>query len=396
MRLRTAEHVNVSNKRVILRATLDVHFVDAGGELKVDDDARLQAVIPAIRDLVSRGAKVVLLSWLQRPRGKVVKEMSMAPVGKRLAELLAMPVNFLDDCVGKKIQKAISQAPSGSVTLLENVRFHPGEKDEEYYDDSFAKELAKNGDLFINDAFGQSHRAVASIVGIPKYLPSYAGPGLAREVKELSAAMTDPQRPFVGVIGGAKISSKMGVIKSLLKKVDYLLLGGALANTILRAKGIQVGTSLIEEKMVAMTSEFVLTDNRLHIPIDVVVAHEASEAAAVHTRAVGKVKEDEKILDIGPDTITLFEEILESAKTTIWNGPMGYFELKKFSRGTDAIAECMGRIDGRTIVGGGETVASIRRLGLESKMSFVSMGGGAMLDFIEYGTLPGIEPLRIT
>ncbi|HCJ52949.1 MAG: phosphoglycerate kinase [Candidatus Kerfeldbacteria bacterium RIFCSPLOWO2_01_FULL_48_11] len=394
MRLRTADDIDVRGKRVILRATLDVHYIEQDGKRVVKDDARLQEIVPSVRSLVSRGAKVILLSWLQRPEGMPVETMNMQPVAERLSQLLGQNVLMLPDCFGMEVRKMIDEAPAPSVMLLENVRFHLGEKDTKVFDIEYARELAKNGDIFINDAFGQSHRNVASITGIPRFLPSYAGSLLIKEVKALESVLTKPARPFVAVIGGAKISTKIGVIQSLLQKVDSLLLGGALANTILRAQGVQIGTSLVEEGMVEVAKSLKLTDNRLHIPIDVVTAKDLSPAAATRTSAVGKVFEDEKILDIGPDTIKLFEKVLATAQTVIWNGPMGYFELPQFTKGTDDIARAVAGSGAHTVAGGGETIDAIRRLGLEKKISFISMGGGAMLDFLEAGTLPGIEVLR--
>ncbi|HCM67427.1 MAG TPA: phosphoglycerate kinase [Candidatus Kerfeldbacteria bacterium] len=394
MRLRTADDIDVRGKRVILRATLDVHYIEQDGKRVVKDDARLQEIVPSVRSLVSRGAKVILLSWLQRPEGMPVETMNMQPVAERLSQLLGQNVLMLPDCFGMEVRKMIDEAPAPSVMLLENVRFHLGEKDTKVFDIEYARELAKNGDIFINDAFGQSHRNVASITGIPRFLPSYAGSLLIKEVKALESVLTKPARPFSAVIGGAKISPKIGVIQSLLQKVDSLLLGGALANTILRAQGVQIGTSLVEEGMVEVAKSLKLTDNRLHIPIDVVTAKDLSPAAATRTSAVGKVFEDEKILDIGPDTIKLFEKVLATAQTVIWNGPMGYFELPQFTKGTDDIARAVAGSGAHTVAGGGETIDAIRRLGLEKKISFISMGGGAMLDFLEAGTLPGIEVLR--
>ena len=393
MELRLAEGINVKGKRVILRVAFDVHFIDQSGVITIEDDTRLKSAIPTINDLTARGAKVILMSWLQRPGGQPNPDMSLVPVAEHLAKLLGRPVLALDDCIGEDVLSKIESVPDGSVIMLENVRFHPGEKDEKTLDEDYAKELAKNGDLFINDAFGQSHRDVSSITGILKYLPSYAGPQLQKEVEALSGLLDKPARPFVGIIGGAKISTKLEVICSLLDNVDELMLGGALANTILLAQGMQVGTSLIEESMIAKAKALALTDTRLHIPVDVITAKEATEDAETFTRAVGNLEPDEKILDIGPDTVKLFQGVIKSAKTIIWNGPMGWYEIKKFSQGTSDIAEALASADAHTVIGGGETISSVSQLGLEGKMSFISMGGGAMLKFLEKGTLPGIKPL---
>lgn len=395
MKLRSADQVDVSGKRVILRVALDVHYHDENGKLIVDDDARIRAIIPTVKDLQARKAKIVLMSWLQRPEGKVVPGMSLEPVSIRLAELIGQPVHFINDCVGDDVRKRIASTPDGSIALLENVRFHPGEAGEKGVDMAYAKELAANGDIFINDAFAQAHRDVASITGIPKILPSYAGPLLIREVDALSMISDNPPRPLVAIIGGAKISTKLNLITTLLKKVDYLLLGGALANTILKAQGIQVGKSLIEEKMMLAAKSLALTDTRLKIPVDVVTAREIKEMTPIEKKAVGSVGPDQIILDIGPDTVELYTMIIKQAKTLVWNGPMGYFEIEEFATGTFDIARFIAKQSGlHSIVGGGETVDAIREQGLEDKFSFVSTGGGAMLEFLEKGTLVGLEPLK--
>ncbi|MFA6553405.1 MAG: phosphoglycerate kinase [Patescibacteria group bacterium] len=394
MKLRLADSVDVSGKRVILRVALDVHYHDEDGRLAIDDDARIKAIIPSIKDLQARGAKVILMSWLQRPGGKVVPEMSLAPVSSRLTELLGQPVHFFEDCIGDEVAAYIEKVPQKSVILLENVRFHTGEAGESGMDLEYAKALAKNGDIFINDAFAQIHRDVASITGIPQFLPSYAGPLLNKEIRALSQITDNPPRPLIAIIGGAKISTKLNLITSLMKKVDYLLLGGALANTILKAQGVQVGKSLIEEKMMQAAQSLSLTDTRLKIPVDVVTASEIKESVPIEKKAVGSVAADQIILDIGPDTVELYKMIIKQAKTLVWNGPMGYFEIEQFATGTYDIAKAIaGQTDLQSVVGGGETVDAIHTLGLEDKFSFVSTGGGAMLEFLEKGTLAGLEPL---
>ncbi len=394
MKLRLADGVEVSGKRVILRVALDVHYHEDNGSLVIDDDTRIKAIVPSIKEFQARGAKVVLMSWLQRPGGKPVPEMSLAPVSSRLTELLGQPVHFLSDCVGEEVRKYIDKVPPKSIILLENVRFHAGEAGESGVDIDYAKELASNGDFFVNDAFAQAHRDVASITGITQFLPSYAGPLLAKEVKVLSQITENPPRPLVAIIGGAKISTKLNLITSLMKKVDYLLLGGALANTILKAQGLQVGKSLIEEKMMQAAKSLALTDTRLKIPVDVVTAHEIKEQVPIEKKAVGSVAPDQIILDIGPDTVELYKMIIQQAKTLVWNGPMGYFEIDQFATGTYDIAKSIAaRPDLQSIVGGGETVDAIHSLGLEEKFSFVSTGGGAMLEFLEKGTLAGLVPL---
>ncbi len=393
MQLRSSRDIDVNNKTVILRVALDVHFCTRDGQRQIEDDTRVRAIIPSIQDLQKRGAKVLLMSWLQRPAGKPNAEMSLEPVARRLAELLGQEVRFVGDCVGEAVGRAVQDMKPGEVALLENVRFHPGEADDKTYDEEYARALSEYADIFINDAFAQAHRNVPSVTGIPKYLPSYAGPTLEKEITELSMLLEDPPRPFVAIIGGAKISTKLGVIEKLLEKADNVLLGGALANTILLAKGLQVGTSLIEESMLEEAKSLTLTDTRLHIPVDVITAEEVTADVETHIRAVASLKENEKILDIGPDTVELFSKVIGQAKTIVWNGPMGWFEIDQFAQGTNKIAQAMAGSGARTIVGGGETNASLQQQGLAEKMSFMSMGGGAMLKFLEKGTLPGLKPL---
>lgn len=394
MKLRSAENIEVKGKRVLLRVAFDVHYKPEGGRFIVEDDARIKSAIPTIQNLIKRGAIVILLTWLQRPGGKVVEELRLAPAGDRLAELLGKPVLCLPDCVGEAVRTVINNAPPGSVLLLENVRFHRGEKGEEGYDDAYARELSRNGDIFINEAFAQSHRDVASISGIPRYLPSYAGPALIQEVEVLNNLLERPKRPFIGIIGGAKISSKIKLITNLLKKVDYLLLGGALANTILKAQGLQIGKSLTDYTVLTAGEQLVLTDTRLKIPVDVVTARSIDAAAETFKRAAGNVGLEEIILDIGSDTVALYKMIINQAKTIVWNGPMGYFEISKFARGTYEIARIIAsQSQATSVVGGGETIDAISNLGIKDNFSFVSTGGGAMLEFLEGKTLPGIKPL---
>ncbi len=393
MQLRSSRDIDVNNKTVILRVALDVHFCMRDGVREIEDDTRVRAIIPSVQNLQKRGAKILLMSWLQRPGGQPDPEMSLAPVANRLTELMGQDVRFVTDCIGTSVSQAVKSMEPGDVALLENVRFHPGEADDKTYDEEYAKALAEHADIFINDAFAQIHRDVPSITGIPKYLPSYAGPALEKEIAELSSLLESPARPFTAIIGGAKISTKLGVIKKLMEKADNVLLGGALANTILLAKGLQVGTSLIEESMLEEAKSLALTDTRLHIPVDVITAEEVTEHVETHIRAVASLKENEKILDIGPDTVELFSKVIAQAKTIVWNGPMGWFEIDQFAQGTNKVAQAMAASGARTIVGGGETNASLQQQGLADKMSFMSMGGGAMLKFLEKGTLPGLKPL---
>ncbi len=327
-----------------------------------------------------------------RPEGKPKRKYSLRPVAKRLAILLKRQIQFVPQPVGPVAEKAVATLKPGAVLMLENLRFDPGEKARSLI---FAKRLARLGDLYVNDAFENAHRADASMVAIAKYLPSAAGLLLEEEVATLKRAITKPRRPLVTIIGGAKISTKIGLLRSLLRRVDYLLLGGALANVVLKVQGLQVGRSLIENKVEGLVRKIHLADVKLKIPIDVMVASAISARAPIVRRAVGRVGKKEIILDIGPDTVDLFRAIIETAGTVIWNGPMGYCELPAFAKGTRLLAHAIVSADCESILGGGETVQAVRHVGLLSKFSFVSTGGGAMLKFLEKGTLPALRPLTV-
>lgn len=390
MQLRTLRDVDVSRKRVLYRVGYDVPLRRSGKALRVADDTRLRETLPTLRFLRKHKARIVLLSWLGRPEGKRVPGLRMAPVARRLQALVGCKVSQTPDCVGPAVAKRIAALRPGEVLLLENVRFHP---EEERNDPAFARALTQSIDLVVMDAFSQAHRAVASISGILQTKPSVAGFLLTQEVHELRHVLDRPARPLVAVIGGAKIASKLGLIQSLLAHVDYLLLGGALANTILKAKGVAVGKSLIEESMVRKIKRFDLTDVKLKIPIDVIVAQKKSVGAPRRRLAVGRVQPRDIILDIGPDTVELFGKVIDAGRTVIWNGPMGYYELAPFAAGTRAVARRIAASRSRSIAGGGETLDAIASLKLQKKFSFLSTGGGAMLAFLEGKPLPGIAPL---
>ncbi len=388
MKLRTIQEADVAGKRVLVRVDFNVPISNG----KVDDDMRIRAALETIQYLVKQKAKIILLSHLGRPDGTRQGKYRLEPVFDTLRALLSgQSISYVPHCAGEEeAEHAVGALQESQILLLENIRFCEGE---ETNDPGFIRELARLGDVYVNDAFGSAHRAHASTAGIAATLPSYAGFLLAHEVAELSKLVGAPKRPYVGIIGGAKISTKLGVIKELLKKVDYLLLGGALANTILKAQGLQVGKSLIEETMMEQAKHLPLTDNKLHIPVDVVVAQEASERAHGRTCAVANVGENETILDVGPDTINLFQTIIYKAETVVWNGPMGWFELERFSNGTKKIASAVASTKAFSVAGGGETLDAIHGLGLGKRFSFLSSGGGAMLEFLEGKTLPGIAPL---
>jgi len=388
MKLRTIKGVNFSGKKVLLRAGFDVPL-DKNG--KILDDSRIKESLATIRYLLKGGARVIILAHNGRPEGKYVKVLSMDETAKRLQKLLKIKVKKLDDCIGSRVKKQINKSKE-KVIVLENLRFHLGE---EKNDLNFAKKLASLGDIYVNDAFANAHRNHASMVAITKFLPSYAGLLLEKEIKNISQFISKKISPFVGMIGGAKISDKLGVIKTLSKKADFILLGGALANTILKAQGIQVGKSLIEPKMAQQAKKLDLTENKIKIPVDVIVALEKSQKAKTHDRPVGKIKSKELILDIGDDTVSLYKNIISHAKKIFWAGPMGMFEIKKFACGSCKLAKAIAYSKAETLVGGGDTLDLIDQAGLRKKFTFVSTGGGALLEFLEKGTLASLKPLII-
>ena len=392
MKLKSYKSAELRGKTVILRVALETPLEKAGKKWKVADDTRLKVVLPAIRYLLKNNCKIILVSYCGRPEGKMVKKYRLDPQSQRLSRLLKRKINKLNDCVGPTVEKAVADMKFKQIVLLENTRFHPEERKNNV---SFAKKLAKLGEVYINDAFAQSYEPHASTTAITRFLPSYAGPLMIKEVTELEKVIKKPKRPLVAIIGGAKISNKIKVINQLLKKADYVLLGGALANTILIAQGIQVGKSLIERDYINIARQLPITNIKLEIPVDVMVATHISNKAKATYRPAGRVGKKEIILDIGPDTIELYKSIINSAQTVIWNGPMGMYELPKFAKGTEQVAEIVAKVKAKTYIGGGETVDAVKNYKLDKKIDFISTGGGAMLKFIQDGTLPALKPLTL-
>lgn len=385
MNLKDVRRVQVRGQKVLLRVDYNIE-VDQRG--RVRDLTRIKATLPTIKWLLRHGAAIIIVSHRGRPKG-VDPSLSLRPFVAVLNKLLKHPVAFSKDPINSRIlrQKVAVMKP-GQILMLENIRFYPAEENNTR---SFAAALAKLGDLVVNDAFADSHRAHASIVGVAAFKPAYAGLLVQREIAELSRVMRPPRRPLVAVIGGAKISTKLGLVKKLLNRADYVLLGGALANTVLQAQGLAIGASVTEPKMLAAARGLAVTNIKLKIPCDVIVAKHRTAGGRAHVRAVGNIGPKEIILDIGPDTINLFGRVLAAAKTVIWNGPMGWYEVPPFDRGTKAIAKMIGRVKGLTIAGGGETIDAIRRVGADRRFSWLSTGGGAMLEYLEGRTLPGIK-----
>jgi phosphoglycerate kinase len=385
------EDVNVSGKRVLVREDLNVPM---DGD-RITDATRIQAAVPTLRDLSERGARVIVMSHLGRPGGKVVASLSLAPVAKALGVLMGRTVALASDCVGDPATQAVAAMKNGDVLLLENLRFHAGE---EANDPEFARNLAALGDLYVNDAFGTAHRAHASTVGITEFLPSYMGPLLAREVEILDRILQHPQRPFIAVLGGAKVSDKIGVIDRLLGICDAIVVGGGMANTLLAAEGFDVGKSLRDAdlgpaKTIMQKAESAHAN--LHLPKDAVVAT-SPYATDEQTREVpvSAVGPEEMILDIGPDTAVDFSFVILKAKTVLWNGPMGVFENDAFSAGTESVGRAIMDSGALSVVGGGDSAAAAHKFGFADKMTHISTGGGATLEYIEGKELPGIAALR--
>ena len=383
---------DVRGKRVLVREDLNVPL-DAG---RITDDTRILAAAPTLRGLSDRGAKVIVISHLGRPNGQVVEEFRLAPVAARLGEILDLSVKIAMDCVGPQAQAAIDAMNDGDVLMLENVRFHKGE---EANDPDFARQLADLGDLYVNDAFGTAHRAHASTAGITAFLPSYMGPLMARELEVLDSILADPHRPFVAVLGGAKVADKIAVIERLLELCDQIVVGGGMANTLLAAEGIDVGKSLRDADLGPASAVLAKIKTghvkaHLHLPSDAVVALELKEGVDTHFAEVKHIAPDEMILDIGPTTAEHYRGIILHAKTVLWNGPMGVFENDAFAAGTEAVGQAIVDSGAMSVVGGGDSAAAAHQLGFAAKMTHISTGGGATLEYIEGRDLPGVTALR--
>ena len=387
----SVERVEVKGKRVLMRVDFNVPLDDAGN---VSDDTRIRSALPSVRSVLDRGAKLILMSHLGRPKGEVVESMRLNPAARRLEELLGKPVRKLDDCVGAEVEAAVNAMKDGDVVLLENLRFHKGE---EKNDPAFAASLAKLGDVYVSDAFGTAHRAHASTVGVPERMSvAAAGFLMHKEIEYLSRAVASPEHPYVAVLGGAKVEDKIPVIESFLKVADGILIGGAMAYTFLKAQGTPIGASRCEQDMLELAAKLLgaARDKGVDIalPCDHVTAKEMKEDAEMRLQSPG-IEEGWIGLDIGPKTVALFTEKLKGARLVVWNGPMGVFEMKPFEQGTRAVAEFLADSEATTILGGGDSAAAVEKFGLADKMSHVSTGGGASLEFLEGKPLPGIEVL---
>jgi len=389
MKKKTVRDIDVKGKRVLVRVDFNVPLK---GD-RVTDDTRIRAALPTIKYLLEKGAAVILMSHLGRPKEGPDPKYSMKPTATRLAELLGKPVAFADDCVGPKAEAASSALKPGNVLVLENTRFYKGETKN---DPKLAEQMAKLAEVYVNDAFGSAHRAHSSTEGVTRFLPAVAGFLMEKELDYLGGVVENPGRPFLAILGGAKVSDKIGVISSLLDKADTLLIGGGMANTFLKAKGLMVGDSLVEDEVLGIAKELMIKAGaRMLLPVDVVIAQAMEAGAATQTVAADKVPAGWRILDVGPETVKKYKEALLSAKTVVWNGPMGVFELPPFAAGTKAVAAVLADLKGATtVVGGGDSVAAVTQAGLADKISHISTGGGASLEFLEGKPLPGVVALK--
>jgi phosphoglycerate kinase len=391
----TVRDIEVGNKRVLLRVDFNVPLDVKTGA--ITDDSRIRATLPTIKYLTDRKARVILCSHLGRPKGKVVKQLRLTVVAKRLSRILGQTIKVANDGVGPEVDRAVGNLEAGQVLLLENIRFHP---EEEANDDAFAQRLARLADVYVNDAFGTCHRAHASIVGVARYLPAVAGLLVEKEVNVLEGLLANSKHPFAELSGGAKVSDKIGVLENTMDKVDSVLIGGGMAATFLKAKGYQVGLSLVEDDKLDFATRLMKDASQrgvyLMLPVDVVIADRLSAEAEVKTVSIEYIPADWKIVDIGPQTVSNFSEELRKSRTIFWNGPMGVYEIARFAKGTQAMAGLLADIKATIIIGGGSTAEIVTAMKLADKMTFVSTGGGASLRFLGGEKLPGIEVLLNT
>jgi phosphoglycerate kinase len=390
---KTVRDLDVAGKRVFVRVDFNVPFGAAPGE--ISDDTRIRAALPTIRYLIEKKARVVLASHLGRPNGKVVDDMRLKPVADRLAQLLGVPVAYVKDCVGPEAEQAVAKLHDGQVLLLENLRFHA---EEEQNDPGFAKQLAALADMYVNDAFGTAHRSHASTEGITHYLPAVAGLLMEKELNALGGLLGSPAHPFACVFGGAKVSDKVGMIMSMLERVDMVLVGGGLAATFLKSRGLEVGHSLVEDTSLDVARDILRESGRrgvpVLLPVDVLVAAEVKAGVRPKVVPVTGVPADMGIVDIGPRTIDYFFGKLESCRTIMWNGPMGVYEIAQFALGTKCLINYLTTLDATPVIGGGSSVDAVREMGLSELVTHLSTGGGATIELLEKGTLPGVEALN--
>lgn len=390
---KTIKDVNFEGKRALVRCDFNVPMEDG----QITDDGRIKAALPTIKYLVEAKAKVILMSHLGRPKGEPKAQFSLSKVADRLAELVGQPVKFAqsDVVVDDSVRKIASELQNGEIMLLENVRFRKEETDNDLH---FAKELSELGDIFVQEAFGTAHRAHASTAGVAEYLPAVSGFLIEKEVKFLGDAVADPKRPFIAIMGGAKVADKIKVIDNLLEKVDTLIIGGGMSYTFFKAKGYEIGSSILDENGIELAKEIIDKASKLNkdlvLPVDIVVADKFENEANTKTVAAESIPSDMMGLDIGPKSIELFNKKIAEAKTVVWNGPVGVFEMENFAKGTHAVAAALAKSDCISIIGGGDSAAAIKKFGLEGNMTHISTGGGASLEFLEGKELPGIAVIE--
>ncbi len=389
---RSIEDIDVKSKKVLVRVDFNVPQNENG---EITDDIRIRGALNTINHLMQNGARVILMSHLGRPKGKFNAKYSLKPVAERLSALINKPVVLADDVIGEKVAELTNNLKDGDVMLLENVRFY---EQEEKNDPEFAKKIAELGEIYVNDAFGTAHRAHATTAGVADYLPSAIGYLIKKELDIMGKAITTPERPFVAILGGAKVSDKIGVIENLLDKVDTLLIGGGMAFTFYKAMGYEIGKSILEADKVELAGNILKKAEekgvKLLLPVDMAVAPEFKNDAPITMVDADKMPNDQLGLDIGPKSMAIYSEIIENAKTVVWNGPMGVFEMPNFAKGTFALADAMSKCKGATIVGGGDSAAAVEQLGFADKITHISTGGGASLEFLEGKVLPGIAVIN--
>jgi len=391
--MKTLDDIDFKGKRVFMRVDFNVPL-DKDRHIK--DDLRIRAILPSLRKVLDSGGRLILASHLGRPKGKVAEEFSLRPVAEHLSELIGKQVPLATDCIGPEVKKLVSLLNEGEALLLENLRFHP---EEEKNDPEFSKQLAELADIYVNEAFAASHRAHASIEGITRFVAvCAAGYQLQKEIEYFKKALNNPRRPLAVLVGGAKISTKLGLLENLIPKIDYLIIGGAMANTFFKAQGKEVGKSLVENDYVETAAKLIETANKsgvkLFLPVDAVVTANAESCADVRQVSVDKIPEDVQIMDIGTQSVEVFESVLRNCGTIVWNGPMGVFEVPPFDKGTFALARFIASLGALTVIGGGDSAAAVKQANVADKMSYVSTGGGAFLELLEGKDLPGISALE--
>ncbi len=384
---KTIRDINLKGKKVLVRVDFNVPIKDG----IVSDDTRIRAALPTIQYLLDQGAAVILCSHLGRPKEGPDPQFSMKPTAEHLSKLIGKPVAFAEDCIGPIAEQAAAQLKPGDILVLENTRFHKGETKN---DPEMAKQLAALADVYVNDAFGSAHRAHASTEGVARHLPAVAGFLMEKEIQYLGQAIANPQKPFVAILGGAKISDKIGVIRNLLNKADQVLIGGGMANTFFKAQGYPVGDSLVEDEALEVAKELLAEGStKLRLPVDVVIADKFEDTAQKKTMSMGPVPDGWRIMDIGPETVETFRKVILPAGTIVWNGPMGVFEFPNFATGTFEIAKAVAECKGTTIVGGGDSVSAVKKSGVADQITHISTGGGASLEMLEGLVLPGVAAL---